>query len=396
MFQSRVCAGVPPRLVAERAAAVGVAEDRGGSASIPSRSTTSPIASIPARAIARGERSAPTGPRPSRFAIPTAPGQRDRAEQPAADLGGPRLAAREHLPDPHRGIGAAGPLADRRLSEPEQERVDRGDDPLVVVGRDAALGRRVERVGPDRGDPEDPLDHRDPESLERRDRQVAVEVVAVGRVDVVAEPDPRVRESRARACPSGRRARRTRRRAARRAARARARRRPRAPAGRATARSAGGRGCRGRPRPRRRRPPRRSPPAPAPARSRLSRERPVAELDDVAEQDEAVDAVERRRRAAPRIRSWRSRSTPLPAPRWRSEITAVRTTGSSQAPKPRLDSGRDLAARPRPPADPRADSRGCSAPARGASARSPGRPGSRRPPSAAPRTRSSARSRTRR
>ena len=56
-------------------------------ASMRRRSTTSLIASTPARVIALGERSARTGPSPRRFATPDRAGQRDRAEEPAAQLG---------------------------------------------------------------------------------------------------------------------------------------------------------------------------------------------------------------------------------------------------------------------------------------------------------------------
>ena len=69
----------------------------------------------------------------------------------------------------------------------------------------------------------------------------------------------------------------------------------------------------------------------APRPRATSAQRAVAKLEHVAEQHQPVDALERARAAAARKRSRRSRSAPLPSPRCRSEITAVRTGGSSQA-----------------------------------------------------------------
>jgi hypothetical protein len=80
------------------------------------------------------------------------------------------------------------------LRQGEEEGVDRCGDALVVVGR-VGLGvlvGRVERIGVGWRQPQRALDQRDPDPLERGDRQVPVQVVAVGGVDVVAEPDPRV------------------------------------------------------------------------------------------------------------------------------------------------------------------------------------------------------------
>ena len=93
--------------------------------------------------------------------------------------------ARERDPRARRRAGAG---ADRgvvgALRELVQERVDRRERRLVVVGPRALLRQ-----------PHDPARHRaGGEPLERRHRRVQVDVVAVQRVDVVAQPDAGVGE----------------------------------------------------------------------------------------------------------------------------------------------------------------------------------------------------------
>ena len=101
--------------------------------------------------------------RAQRMARPALPRHRDP---------GARRGAR---PGADRGVGGA-------LRELVQERVEGRERRLVVVGPRPRLGQ-----------PHDPAGHRPGgEPLERRRRRVQVEVVAVDRVDVVAEPHARV------------------------------------------------------------------------------------------------------------------------------------------------------------------------------------------------------------
>ncbi len=93
-------------------------------ASIRRRSTTSLIASTPARVIALGERSARTGPSPRRFATPTAPGSATEPEEPAAHLRRAAPAAGQGIPDPLRRRAARVVRARARLGERVEERVD--------------------------------------------------------------------------------------------------------------------------------------------------------------------------------------------------------------------------------------------------------------------------------
>ncbi len=80
------------------------------------------------------------------------------------------------------------------LSERVQPGVDRREDPLVVIDRARAAV----------GEPRDPSHHAGPDSLEHRHRRVRVAVVAVHRVDVVAQPHARVRRTHGRAAqPEG-------------------------------------------------------------------------------------------------------------------------------------------------------------------------------------------------
>ena len=281
---------------------------------------------------ASGRSSERTGPRPRHWR-PRRAGDRRRAEQPAAHPGGAGLAAAEHLPD--RADGSAPPRRSPivRLGEAEEERVHGRLDPLVLVepARGCRSGGPAGR-DPRRADPQHPLDRRYPQALDRRDGQVAVEVVAMGGVDVVAEPQARVGEAH-----RGR------------ATRAAAPRTRGPPAPRCSSPSGGlaverapleprldqvvvvvARRRRSARRPRSPRPAR---PSPAGGRERLG-QRAVAQLDHVAEQDQAVE-FRRAPRAAAREVSRRSRSAPLPRPRWRSEMMAVRITGSH----PRSDRG---------------------------------------------------------
>ena len=83
-----------------------------------------------------------------------------------------------------------------RLGEAEEQRVDGRLHPLVLVDLDARLpSGGTSGSGPVLGDPQDPLDRRHSQPLDRRHGQVAVEVVAVDRVDVLADPEPRVGEA---------------------------------------------------------------------------------------------------------------------------------------------------------------------------------------------------------
>ena len=106
------------------------------------------------------------------------------AEQPAADRSGLPGGAADRLPDPHR----AGPPVDvaaeatAALGEAEDQVVD-GSVHLFVVVRRLAAARDPSR---------EPVDGGDREALDGRQRDVAVEVVAVGREDVVAHPVARI------------------------------------------------------------------------------------------------------------------------------------------------------------------------------------------------------------
>ena len=285
------------------------------SASISSRSTTTCIASTPARPISAIEKSRLKRPRPG--PLEAAQRRRDhrRAEQPPADRPRPAGGAADRLPDPHRPRAALLVAAEpaTALGEAEDQVVDGGVDLLVVVRGLAPAGRRAGQ----------PVDGRDREPLDRRQRHVAVEVVAVGRVDVVADPDPRVADLEPGVAePVGDRARppdaaRRRSRRARRAA-------PRRGRARATGRAGDGRGCRARGRPRCRRTPRRS-------RRRSRGRRPAirrAARRGARPCRRAGRAGRRPRRRSPRAGARAAagrRSTSLPelAPRWRSEIRTV-------------------------------------------------------------------------
>ncbi len=291
------------------------------SASMSSRSTTTCMASTPGPADL-GDREVAVEAAEAR---PLHPAQRrrdhGRAEEAAAQ--GPRLAGctADRLPDPQRPGAAVLVAAEAApaLGEAEDQVVDGRVDLLVVVRGLAPPGRPAGH----------PVDRGDREPLDRRQGHVAVEVVAVGGEDVVADPvagvadlEPRVAEPVVDrlARPGG-----VRRRSRR--ARPAAPRRGRA---RATGRAAGGRDCRGRGSPRRPRTPRRSPrrtdcvvasDSPSgPSRSstvspsRTSRSAPAA----------AIASSSRSR-----IGARRSTSLPEIAPRCRSEIRTVVAIGQS-------------------------------------------------------------------
>ena len=164
--------------------AVRVAEHARAAPSTPSRRSTSRIPRSPPRRSDAPDRSRSTGPSPSALM------RRDRGDVAGAERGGAQRVARAPLAR-QRDPGArrrAGAGADRRvvgaLRELVQERVDRRERRLVVVGPRAVLRQ-----------PHDPARHRaGGEPLERRHRRVQVDVVAVDRVDVVAQPDARVGE----------------------------------------------------------------------------------------------------------------------------------------------------------------------------------------------------------
>ena len=66
---------------------------------------------------------------------------------------------------------------------------DRVDPPRVLFG---SVRGGLERIRPGGPNAEQALDRGDTEALERGNGEVAVEIVAVGRVDIVAQPDPRI------------------------------------------------------------------------------------------------------------------------------------------------------------------------------------------------------------
>ena len=145
--------------------------------------------------MAPGERSDLTGPRPSRLATPTAPGT---ATVPSSQ---PRSLAARPYPPP----SACQTLAEG-LAPPSR--------PPPIPPARARTGRRTRAPGcarrprrsPSRNPPASPalgdllgsaqdlLDRRDREALEGRDGEVAVEVVAVSRVDAGAKPRARIGE----------------------------------------------------------------------------------------------------------------------------------------------------------------------------------------------------------
>ena len=156
--------------------------------------------------------------RAHRAPAPTVSGQRDPGARGGARTGGQ-----------HGALAA--------LRERAHPGVQRGEHRLVVVRGRARLGQ-----------PHDPARHRARrEPLERRDGRVQVGVVAVDRVDVVAQPDARVDEPhpRRRGVGGQRRGERARPRPARCAARGRGSPTARSPgARRSSPRRARGRGCR--------------------------------------------------------------------------------------------------------------------------------------------------------
>ena len=128
--------------------------------------------------------------------------QGDRAEQPAAEPSA-------HVSRPRSALTTAGPtgpgpgLARRLPGRARRGRRRR------ATGRARTRRGRPARAGPPadrwrrRAAAERALDRGEGHPLEGRDRQVPVEVVAVGRVDVVAHPDARIGDLGA--SPSGRR-----------------------------------------------------------------------------------------------------------------------------------------------------------------------------------------------
>ena len=143
--------------------------------------------------MAPAERSDRTGPSPSQFATPTAPGTATAPKHPASNPGRARVAAAQHLPDPRRRIGAGPALAHRRLGEVEQERVHGRLHALVLVDAIRLLVRRRERI---RACGQRPST-RSTSATPRRSivgGQVPVEVVAVDGVHVVAQPDAGIGE----------------------------------------------------------------------------------------------------------------------------------------------------------------------------------------------------------
>ena len=132
---------------------------------------------------------------PEAGALEPAQRRRDhrRAEQLAADRPRPAGGAADRLPDPQRRRAAVALAPDRSpaLGEAEDQVVDGRVDLLVVVGGLTPPGRPAA----------EPVDRGDREPLDRRQRDVAVEVVAVGGVDVVADPDAGVADL-SRASPS--------------------------------------------------------------------------------------------------------------------------------------------------------------------------------------------------
>ena len=229
--------------------------------------TTSPIARRPARRSSAPDRSACSGPSPS--ALSAGDGEREARRRARA----PRQASRAPSPATVARQARAEALG-RRRGRARRRRARRSRRAARTAARARPRSRRAsapsagERRAARASTP-------GAEALERRHRHVAVEVVAVGRVDVVAQPDARVGDverGRLRACRPMRRACRS------------------TPAGPARSSSpsgsaavarapveprrdrAGGRGCRARARPRRRaRAPRRRPRARAARASSASR-----------------------------------------------------------------------------------------------------------------------------
>ena len=124
-------------------------------------------------------------------------GHRDRAEQPASKLGARGVAGPDRVPDPRRWVAGAA-FSPGALGKREQQRVhrrlsvlvgDRVDPPRAFLG---SVRGGLERIRSARANAQQALDRGDTEALERGDGEVAVEVVPVGRVDIVAQPDPRI------------------------------------------------------------------------------------------------------------------------------------------------------------------------------------------------------------
>ncbi|CAA9473401.1 MAG: hypothetical protein AVDCRST_MAG13-637 [uncultured Solirubrobacteraceae bacterium] len=110
--------------------------------------------------------------------VPRAEGERAKGTAPAVRAAGER--------DPGAG-GRAGARGDHAvgvgaLGDRVDPRVERREDRLVVVGRRAVVGERRR----------EPRHHPGGQPLEGRDGRVDVGVVAVDRVDVVAQPQARI------------------------------------------------------------------------------------------------------------------------------------------------------------------------------------------------------------
>ena len=105
--------------------------------------------------------------------------ERERARALVAVLGGQLLVGARRGAAADRDDGVVGALGER-----VQPGVERAEDGLVVVGGRAVLGQLGHVAGHRAGG----------DALERRDRGVDVGVVAVDRVDVVAQPDAGVGE----------------------------------------------------------------------------------------------------------------------------------------------------------------------------------------------------------
>ena len=138
---------------------------------------------------------------PEAVGDPDGAGEGDRAEQPVANARGSRVAAVEHLPQASRRIGPSAALVHSPLGETEEQRVDRRLHPLVLVKRRRlGLIGRLERVVGGGDDAKRALDRGDAEPLDRRHRQMPVEVLAVQRVDAVCEPQAWIGERHPRRC----------------------------------------------------------------------------------------------------------------------------------------------------------------------------------------------------
>ena len=322
-----LCSRVPPgshqpsASPGQRAGAVGVAEDhvvgarsRGGSP--PSPSPAGRRGAAPSR-----EMSARNGPRPSRLSAATAAGIATRPSASAGERRRPSGFARsrptrERLPP--RVIRARR----RALHDAVRERVDRRQRGLVVVGR----GRSPSSRTPATRATAEASTH-----SSARHREVHVEVVAVGGVHVVAQPNAGIGEHDLRAGhPRG---------DAVEPARpdvgdearppaAAARRRRGAPP-RAPAPPARGRGCRARSRPACRRRGRRGRRGTArPARAPPARGRSRSSSRSPSRTTRSAAASASTRRVAD-LAGARATSAPETVPRCRSETMAVSTGSAS-------------------------------------------------------------------